>query len=130
MQENFDDYLEDYCFEQTYKVVTRKVSLLQLCLQSKGDIILAYDPFNKSTSTAKTVISDLIYYYIEMKNLKRSRELMKLYLKVEGGLDISNRLYLKESEYTFNSTKNEDVLARILNNLFGNQKDNGESYEI
>jgi len=126
MNENFDDYLEDYCFEQTYKVVTRKISLVQLCLQSKGDIILSYDPFNKTTSTAKTVISDLIYYYIEMENMKRSRELMQLYLKVEGGLDISNRLYLKANEYTYNKSTNEDVLARILKNLFGNERENGE----
>ena len=109
-----DDFNEAVFMETTYKVVTKKVTLRDLCNKS-DDIILSYDPFAKGEVDQVELVEDLIEYYIETEEYEKCQELLNIKEKIEKReLDLSDRIFIKD----------EDIIQDEISHLIYSYKHN------
>ena len=125
-QEDWDkskEYLEGYMLDLTYDIVTQKIVLKDL-LESDGEVILSYDPFDNGETDQAWLLQDLIDYYIEEEKYERCAKLLKLKVKVERGLlDLSPILYLKDEWFVDNAIieTEESAVKKLIDEVLKNK---------
>ena len=83
--ENFEDFMFnkehdkqeglDVAFENTYKLVTGKISLDKIANNTSKHIFLLYDPTHITVKELKKVLIDIIDHYIETEEYEKCQEI-------------------------------------------------------
>ena len=78
----YENYIVEQAFENSYKVLTRKASFEDLLDLKQEYGVKAVMIFNPADDADEDVYNDLIYYYEDLEQYERCAELLKIKRKV------------------------------------------------